>query len=64
MKLDHFSALIETFYDTALNPTDWPRVAQMFARAFGAESSAIFQLDLAQGAAGLLGVTGNFDAKA
>src|ERR1700678_3585552 len=36
----------------------------MFARAFDAESCAIFQLNLAQGSAGLLGITENFDAKA
>jgi hypothetical protein len=39
-------------------------VAQIFARSFDAESSAIFQLNLAQGSAALLGITGNFDAKA
>lgn len=64
MELDRFSSLIETLYDAALDPTDWPRLAPMFARAFGAESSAIFQLNLAQGSAALLGITGNFDAKA
>ena len=64
MELDRFSSLIETLYDAALNPTDWPRLAPMFARAFGAESSAIFQLNLAQGSAALLGITANFDAKA
>ena len=64
MELDHFTSLIEALYDAALNPTDWPRAAQMFARAFDAESCAIFQLNLAQGSAALLGITGNFDAKA
>ena len=64
MKLELFSSLVEGLYDAALNPTDWPRVAQLFARAFDTESCAIFQLDLAQGSAGLLGITGNFDAKA
>ena len=64
MKLDLFSSLVEALYDAALNPTDWPRAAQMFARAFDAESCAIFQLNLAQGSAALLGITGNFDAKA
>jgi len=64
VELDRFSSLIETLYDAALNPTDWPRLAPMFARAFGAESSAIFQLNLAQGSAALLGITANFDAKA
>jgi DNA-binding CsgD family transcriptional regulator/PAS domain-containing protein len=64
MDLDRFSSLIEALYDAALDPTEWPRLAQMFARSFGAESSAIFQLNLAQGSAGLLGTTGNFDAKA
>src|ERR1700733_446334 len=64
MEPDHFSSLIEALYDAALNPTDWPRAAQMFARAFDAESCAIFQLNLAQGSAALLGITGNFDAKA
>jgi hypothetical protein len=64
VELDRFSSLIETLYDAALNPTDWPRVAQVFARTFGTESCAIFQLNLAQGSAGILGITGNFDAKA
>ena len=36
----------------------------MFARSFGAESSAIFQLNLAQGSAGIPGITENFDDKA
>jgi DNA-binding CsgD family transcriptional regulator/PAS domain-containing protein len=61
---DHFSSLIEALYDAALNPTDWPRAAQMFARAFDTESCAIFQLNLAQGSSGIVGITGNFDAKA
>ncbi|MGB6309781.1 MAG: hypothetical protein WBF89_18490, partial [Steroidobacteraceae bacterium] len=64
MKLELFSSLVEALYDAALDSTDWPRLAPMFARAFGAESAAIFQLDLAQGSADLLGITGNFDAKA
>jgi DNA-binding CsgD family transcriptional regulator len=64
VKLDLFSSLVEALYDAALDPTLWPRLAPMFARAFGAESSAIFQLNLAQGSAALLGITGNFDAKA
>lgn len=64
MKLELFSSLVEALYDAALNPTDWRRLAPMFARAFGAESSAIFHLNLAQGSAALLGITGNFDAKA
>jgi DNA-binding CsgD family transcriptional regulator len=64
MDLDRFSSVIEGLYDAALDPTEWPRVAQMFARAFGAESSAIFQLNLAQGSADILGVTENFDGKA
>lgn len=64
MKLDAFSALIESFYDAALDPTNWPRVAQVLARSFGAESSAIFQLDVALGSAVLMGITKNFDAKA
>jgi DNA-binding CsgD family transcriptional regulator len=64
LELDVFSSLIERIYDAALNPTEWPRLAQLFARAFGAESSAIFQLNLAQGSADLLGITANFDAKA
>jgi DNA-binding CsgD family transcriptional regulator len=59
-----FSSLVEALYDAALDPTHWPRLAPMFARAFDAESSAIFQLNLAQGSAALLGITGNFDAKA
>jgi hypothetical protein len=54
VKLDLFSSLIEALYDAALDPTHWPRLAPMFARAFGAESSAIFQLNLAQGYAVLL----------
>ena len=64
MKLDLFSSLVEGLYDAALNPADWPQLAQTLARAFDAESSAIFQLNLAQGSAALLGITGNFDAKA
>jgi len=64
VKLDLFSSLVEGLYDAALDPTQWPRLAPMFARAFGAESSAIFQLDLSLGSAALLGITGNFDAKA
>jgi DNA-binding CsgD family transcriptional regulator len=64
MDLDRFSSVIEGLYDAALDPTEWPRVAQMFARAFGTESSAIFQLNLAQGSADILGVTENFDGKA
>ncbi len=64
MELDRFSSLIETLYDAALNPTGWAPLAQMFAGAFGTESCAIFQLNLAQGSAALLGITGNFDAKA
>jgi len=64
MKLERFSSLIEALYDAALNPADWPQLAPMFARAFGAESSAIFQLNLAQGSAALFGITGNFDAMA
>jgi DNA-binding CsgD family transcriptional regulator len=64
VKLDLFSSLVEALYDATLNPMDWPRVAQLFARTFGTESCAIFQLNLAQGSAGILGITGNFDAKA
>ncbi len=64
MKLELFSSLVEGLYDAALNPMDWPRAAQMFARAFDSESCAIFQLDLARGSANLVGLTGNFDAKA
>ncbi len=64
MKPEVFSSLIETLYDAALNPTEWPRLAQLFARSFGAESSAIFQLNIAQGSAALMGITQNFDAKA
>lgn len=64
MDLDHFSSLIEALYDAALDATGWPRLAQMFARSFGAQSSAIFQLNLAQGSAGILGITENFDDKA
>ena len=64
MKLELFSSLLEALYDAALNPMDWPRVAQLFAQALESESCAIWHLDLAQGAAGILGLTGNFDAKA
>jgi DNA-binding CsgD family transcriptional regulator len=64
MKLEQFSSLVGALYDAALNPADWPQLAPMLARAFGAESTAIFQLDLAQGSAALFGITGNFDAKA
>jgi DNA-binding CsgD family transcriptional regulator len=64
VELERFSSLIETLYDAALDPTDWPRAAHMFARSFDTESCAIFQLNLAQGSTGILGVTGNFDAKA
>jgi DNA-binding CsgD family transcriptional regulator/PAS domain-containing protein len=64
MDLDRFSSLIEALYDAALGAAEWPRLAQMFARSFGAESSAIFQLNLAQGSAGILGITENFDDKA
>jgi DNA-binding CsgD family transcriptional regulator/PAS domain-containing protein len=64
VKLELFSSLVEGLYDAALNPMDWPRAAQMFARAFDTESCAIFQLNLAQGSAGIVGITGNFDAKA
>jgi DNA-binding CsgD family transcriptional regulator/PAS domain-containing protein len=63
VKLELFSSLIEALYDAALDPTHWPRLAPMFARAFDTESCAIFQLNLAQGSAGILGITGNFDAK-
>ena len=64
MKEEELSNLISSVYDAALDPTQWPRLAQMLARSFDAESSAIFQLNLAEGSAGLLGITGNFDAKA
>jgi DNA-binding CsgD family transcriptional regulator/PAS domain-containing protein len=64
MKLELFSSLVEALYDAALNPADWPRLALTFARAFGSESTAIFQLNVAQGSAALLGITSNFDAKA
>jgi hypothetical protein len=64
VKLELFSSLVEALYDAALNPTDWPRLAQVFARAFDAENCAIFQLILAQGSAGILGHTEHFDAKA
>jgi DNA-binding CsgD family transcriptional regulator/PAS domain-containing protein len=64
VKEKELSNLISSVYDAALNPTDWPRLAQLLARSFGAESSAIFQLNLAQGSAALFGITGNFDAKA
>jgi DNA-binding CsgD family transcriptional regulator/PAS domain-containing protein len=64
VELGRFSSLIETLYDAALDPMDWPRAAQMFARAFDTESCAIFQLNLAQGSAGILGITENFDNKA
>ncbi len=64
MKLELFSSLIETLYDAALDPTDWSRVAQLFAQALGSESCAIWHLNLAEGAAGILGLTENFDAKA
>jgi DNA-binding CsgD family transcriptional regulator len=64
VKEEELSNLIASVYDAALNPADWPQLAQALARAFDAESSAIFQLNLAQGSAALLGITGNFDAKA
>jgi DNA-binding CsgD family transcriptional regulator/PAS domain-containing protein len=64
VKEEELSNLISSAYDAALDPTDWPRLAQMLAQSFGAESSAIFQLNLNQGSAGLLGITRNFDAKA
>jgi DNA-binding CsgD family transcriptional regulator/PAS domain-containing protein len=64
VKLELFSSLVEGLYDAALNPTGWPQAAQMFAQAFGTESCAIFQLNLAQGSAGVLGITENFDGKA
>ena len=63
MELDRFSSLAGALYDAALNPIDWPQVAQMFARSFDADSSAIFELNVAQGSACLFGITGNFDAK-
>jgi DNA-binding CsgD family transcriptional regulator len=64
VKLDLFSSLVEALYDAALNPKDWPGLAQQFARAFGTESCAIFQFNLAQGSADMLGITENFDAQA
>jgi len=64
VKPEVFSSLIESLYEAALNPTAWPRAAQIFARAFATESCAIFQLNLAQGSAGIVGITENFDAKA
>jgi DNA-binding CsgD family transcriptional regulator/GAF domain-containing protein len=64
VKEEELSKLIASIYDAALNPADWPQLAQTLARTFCAESSAIFQLNLAQGSAGLLGITENFDAKA
>jgi DNA-binding CsgD family transcriptional regulator len=64
VELDLFSSLIETLYDAALHPTDWSGVAQLFAQALGSESCAIWHLNLAQGAAGIVGLTENFDAKA
>jgi hypothetical protein len=64
VKEEELSNLIPSVYDAALNPTDWPRAAQMFARAFDTESCAIFQLNLVQGSAGIAGITENFDAKA
>src|SRR5580692_3876224 len=64
VKEEDLSNLIASVYDVALNPTDWPRLAQQFARAFATESCAIFQLNLAEGSAGILGITNNFDAKA
>jgi len=64
MDFKRFSSLIEAVYDAAFDAANWPRVAQMFARSFDAESSAIFQLNRAQGSADLLGVTANFDEKA
>ncbi len=64
MKEEELSNLISAVYDAALDPTDWPCVARHFARAFRTESSAIFQLNLVQGSAAVLGLTENFDAKA
>lgn len=64
MELELFSSLIETLYDAALNPSEWPRVARLFAQALGSESCAIWHLNRAQGAAGILGLTENFDTKA
>jgi DNA-binding CsgD family transcriptional regulator/PAS domain-containing protein len=61
---EELSNLIASVYEVALNPTDWPRLARQFALAFGTESGGIFQLNLAQGSADILGVTENFDAKA
>jgi hypothetical protein len=64
VELELFSSLIETLYDAALNPSEWPRVARLFAQALGSESCAIWHLNRAQGAAGILGLTENFDTKA
>jgi DNA-binding CsgD family transcriptional regulator len=64
VKEEELSKLISSVYDAALDPTQWPRLAQMLAQSFGAESSAIFQINLTQGSAALMGITGNFDAKA
>jgi DNA-binding CsgD family transcriptional regulator/PAS domain-containing protein len=64
VKEEELSNLISSVYDAALDPTQWPRLAQMLAQSFGAESSAIFQLNLTQGSAALMGITRNFDAKA
>jgi DNA-binding CsgD family transcriptional regulator len=64
VELARFSSLIETLYDAALDPTDWSRVARLFAQALGSESCAIWHIDLEQGAARILGLTDNFDAKA
>ena len=47
MELELFSSLIETLYDAALNPSEWPRVARLFAQALGSESCAIWHLNRA-----------------
>jgi DNA-binding CsgD family transcriptional regulator len=64
VKLELFSSLVEGLYGAALNPADWPRLAQMFAGEFGTESCAIFQFNQAQRSADMLGFTANFDTKA
>jgi DNA-binding CsgD family transcriptional regulator len=53
--LGNLGGLVESIYDLALDPADWPRLLQLLADSFGATAGSIMQENLENGAgAGLV----------
>ena len=64
MKVEAFSKLTASLYETALDPARWQSMAMDTARAFGVESCLMQVQNRAAGTAALLDFTPNLTAKA